>query len=73
MVRKWYKARGTLYGWSKRKSALSRHRALRKSVKREGYATTTRKLIGLANVTRDRYTERIARADARWLRSQYRK
>lgn len=71
--RKWsrFGAKGRyLPGWSKKASERTRHGALREMTEREGCRTAIRKLVQLANVTRDAATEKKARTDAKWLHKQ---
>ena len=68
---RWYEAKGTLHGWHASQSAEERHREIIKTAEAEGYAKTYHKLIGLANVTTDRETERAARADYRWMDKEH--
>lgn len=63
---------GFLHGWKKTQAAGTRHRILDNIVKREGYATATRRLTGLKNVSPDSGTDRAANADLNYLREKYR-
>jgi len=77
-VEKWFKPKGTLSGWSKDQSAATRHRHLLEAMRKRARGRTPghkaalsvfRALLALANVTRDEETARVARADARWIKT----
>ena len=69
---RWYKAVGTLQGWSKDMPEASRRRILSHMVRTQGYAKVVRKLNGLRNVSTDRETDRVAGADMAYLKRKYR-
>lgn len=71
MVRKWAKFKGHL-GWKKDWAASKRRELLEQKVRKDGYATVIRKLLQLANVTRDQETREKARADMAYLRQKFR-
>jgi hypothetical protein len=71
MVRKWAKFKGHL-GWRKDMPQAERRALLEAKVKRDGYATVIRKLLQLANVTKDIGTKLKARADMEHLRKKFR-
>lgn len=71
MVRKWAKFKGHL-GWKKDMPQAERRKLLEAKVRRDGYATVIRKLLQLANVTRDVGTKQKARADMEYLRKKFR-
>jgi len=71
MVRKWAKFKGHL-GWKKNMPQAERHALLERKVKQDGYATVIRKLLQLANVTKDAGTKKNARADMEYLRKKFR-
>ena len=71
MGQRWFQAEGKLDGWSKEMPAEERHAIIRGSAQRDGYLRTYRKLLGLANVTADKETEQVARADYRWMSREY--
>lgn len=59
----------TQYGWREHESAESRHRAIERSIRADGYATTVRRLNFLGNVANrmdNAQLRRTARADERW-------
>ncbi len=63
---------GKLHGWKKSQAAGTRHRILRNLVRREGYATITRRLTALKNISPDAGTDRAVNADLNYLRQSYR-
>ena len=73
MTEKWAKKihlQGHLHGWHDDEGARARHEHLRTTVRVDGYATTVRRLVFLANVADrqdNRKLRRIARDDVRWL------
>ena len=69
--KRWYKGEGSLYGWGKDKSPEARRAAIRRAIKNEGYLPAYNKLMGLANVTADVKTERVARGDINWMERVY--
>ena len=71
MVRKWAKFKGHL-GWKKEMPEAKRHKLLVSKVKRDGYATIIRRLLQLANITKDKATRKEARADMAYLRAKFR-
>jgi hypothetical protein len=71
MVRKWAKFKGHL-GWKKEFSTTKRRKLLEAKVKRDGYAPIIRKLLQLANVTKDTETKQKAREDMDYLRKKFR-
>lgn len=71
MLRKWAKFKGHL-GWKKEMPEAKRHKLLGNKVRRNGYATVIRKLLQLANVTKDVETKQKARADMEYLRNKFR-
>ncbi len=71
MVRKWAEFKGHI-GWKKSMSDSERHKLLDKRVKKLSYATVVRKLLQLANVTKDVETKKKARADMLYLKKKYR-
>ncbi len=71
MVIKWAKFKGHL-GWKKNMPQAVRRKLLENKVKRDGYATVIRKLLQLANVTRDIGTKQKARADMAYLKQKFR-
>jgi len=71
MLRKWAKFKGHL-GWKKEMPVTKRHKLLENKVRRDGYATVIRKLLQLANVTKDIATKEKARADMDYLRKKFR-
>lgn len=77
MKTRWFNPHGTLCGWHKSQSAATRRRHLLEAIRRRARGGTPRHraalsvyraLLALANVTRDRETARIARADAEWVK-----
>lgn len=66
--------RGGLHGWCSHCGAVSRHEALERAVKSDGYATVVRRLNAIANLdeNQNRETTRVARADEKWLHAKYR-
>ena len=64
--------KGGLSGWGKYKSDRSRHEALNKHVKSDGYATIMRRLNWLKNVTADTETKARAKEDIKYLQQRYR-
>jgi len=71
--KKWarFGKKGTyLPGWSKHASPERRHAAVKRVTEREGCRVALRRLVQLANVTKDAPTEARARADAKWLHGQ---
>ena len=64
--------RGKLRGWKKNESAGTRHRILNKIVRREGYATATRRLTALKNISTDKGTDRAVDADLNYLKQKHR-
>ncbi len=71
MVKKWAKFKGHL-GWHKDMPIAKRHKLLVTKVKKDSYATIIRRLLQLANITKDKATERIARADMAYLKKKFR-
>ena len=71
MLRKWAKFKGHL-GWKKDMPQAARRTLLERKVRSSGYATVIRKLLQLANVTRDAGTKQKARADMAYLRKKFR-
>lgn len=69
--KKWFKAEGSLYGWHKNGSDISRHRAINKAIERKGLLKTFNSLLGLANITQDEATRRKAKADYKWMSEEY--
>jgi hypothetical protein len=68
---KWAKiVPGHLYGWKKDQSDTRRHAILNKAVKKDSYATITRRLNQLRNVTKDRETKRIVQKDMEYLKQK---
>lgn len=63
---------GFLRGWKKSQSAGTRHRILAKLIRRDSYATISRRLTALKNVSPDRGTDRAVNADLNWMREKYR-
>lgn len=63
---------GFLKGWKKSQAAGTRHRILDNVIRREGYATVSRRLTALKNVSPDSGTDRAANADLNWMREKYR-
>jgi hypothetical protein len=61
-VEKWFSP-SIIMGWRKEQSATTRRRLALKSHKSDKLATA-RALQSLANVTKDRITKKLARADA---------
>jgi hypothetical protein len=59
-----------LPGWSKKATPARRHGALERVTEREGCRVAIRRLVQLANVTKDQPTKAKARADAKWLHRQ---
>ncbi|MCD6317951.1 hypothetical protein J7M02_02660 [Candidatus Aerophobetes bacterium] len=70
-VKKWFKPKGHI-GWSKDMSAKERRRIALKA-KRGNYLKTARALLALANVTKDKETEKKARADAMYFFKMHKK
>lgn len=64
--------RGKLRGWRKDESPGTRRRILERIVRNEGYATATRCLTALKNISTDRGTDRAVDADLNWLRERHR-
>ena len=66
--------RGGLHGWCAHCGAPARHRALRRSVRASGYATTVERLGALRRFDHSREPEvaRAAEADQHWLHREYR-
>lgn len=64
MVKKWYEA-GVETGWQKTQSATTRRRRALKAHK-GSHLAAGRGLQALANVTQDKQTARLARADAKY-------
>lgn len=63
-----------LHGWCSHCGAVSRHEALVRSVKSDGYATTVRRLNALHNLNENQNpaTSTVAKADENWLKAKYR-
>ncbi|GEM_PF-5548226 len=72
-VNKWFEAEGSLYGWSKGEKASTRRLHLKQSIENKGLLRTYDSLLGLANVTKDKATEKSARVDYRWMAKKYAK
>ena len=70
--KRWFKPKGTLQGWGKDIPLKSRRRILTHMVRTQSYATVVRKLNALRNVSTDRETDKVAKADMKWLHSKYR-
>lgn len=70
--KRWFKAEGRLDGWGIDKSDTERHNILNRVVRKDGYATTIRRLNALRNVSTSRETDRKAKADMDYLRKEYR-
>lgn len=68
---RWFEAELTLHGWSKGQSAKVRHQHIREAIEDKGVLRTYNSLLGLANVTTDRKTEKAARADYQWMSREY--
>lgn len=62
---------GKLRGWRKDEDPSTRRRILEGIVRREGYATATRRLVALKNISPDAGTDRAVNADLNWLRENY--
>lgn len=65
---------GKLYGWQADSSAEDRHKALAKSVRKDGYATTIRRLNlihNLGNPETDQHARQVAVEDEDWVRRKY--
>lgn len=69
---RWYKANGTLHGWSTRESDEARHKDVEETAKAEGWAKTFHKLQGLRNVTTSQTTRRDAEESMNWIRKEHR-
>jgi hypothetical protein len=73
---KWFHAEGHITGsgmrWHADEPEKTRHQILNAAVRNHSYAHVVRQLNALANVTKDSRTERIARADERYLHEKYR-
>lgn len=63
---------GFLHGWKKSQSSGTRHRILANLIRRDGYATISRRLTALKNVSPDPGTDRAVNADLNWMRQKYR-
>lgn len=70
--KRWFEPIGKLDGWGIDKSDTERHKILDKVVKRDGYATTIRRLNALKNVSTNRKTDRTTTEDMNYLRRKYR-
>lgn len=68
---KWYQP-STVMGWRKTQSASERRRLALKSHKSDKLATA-RALQSLANVTTDKTTKKLARADAQYFYDLYKR
>lgn len=68
---RWYKATGTLNGWSISEDGEQRHRALEETARQEGWGKVEHKLIGLHNVTTSEKTKRDAEDDVEWIREAH--
>ena len=64
--------RGKLRGWRKDESPETRRRILERIVRNEGYATATRRLTALKNISDDPGTDRAVDADLNFLRERHR-
>ena len=62
---------GALGGWSKDLSDNSRHMILVGLVRKDGLNTVKKRLIALENVTTDRKTAMLARADFNYLKGSF--
>lgn len=65
---------GHLSGWHEDEGERTRHEALNRTVRRDGYATTIRRLDFIANVAnRSNNTKlhRVARSDIKWLERKH--
>lgn len=62
---------GALRGWGKELPAGARRRILDKVVGKDGYATVSRRLNFLCNVTKDVPTRKAACGDLKWLQREY--
>ena len=72
-IRKWaHFEGGKLGGWSKKLPQTKRRTLLEKMVKKDGYATTIRRLLQLRNVTKDKETVTKATGDMAYLRKKFR-
>ena len=71
MGQRWFEAEGKLDGWGKNLPSEERHAVIKRTAERQGYLRTYNKLLGLANVTADKETEQVARADYRWMSREY--
>ncbi|MEK6884558.1 MAG: hypothetical protein AABY22_33305 [Nanoarchaeota archaeon] len=65
---------GKLLGWMADLPEIERHNILTKVVAKDGFATTSRRLVALANISKKTSpeTSRIAMQDQKWLHSKYR-
>jgi hypothetical protein len=68
---RWYKATGTLNGWSISEDAEQRHRALEETARQEGWGKVEHKLIGLHNVTTSEKTKMDAEDDVAWIQEAH--
>lgn len=62
------------HGWVEHEGEESRHSALRRSVREDGYATTIRRLNFLHNIANredNRHLRAVAGEDERWLRRMH--
>ncbi len=69
-AQRWFKPVGTLSGWEKTQSTSERRR---KAARGRTDLSSARALNQLANVTSDRATERVARADAKYFFEKHRR
>ena len=68
--------RGALGGWRERASTRSRHSALRRAARRDGWGEVVRRLTFLANIhnrSNNRGLGEIANRDKRWAERQERR
>ncbi len=70
-TKQWYHPEVSDTGWSKDLPAVKRRRLALKAHGND-LLSTARSLQALANVTTDRETERLAKADAEWFYARYR-
>lgn len=61
----------TSLGWKETAPASKRYKALAKSVKNDGYATTIRRLGFLVNVAKNPSLEKVAKSDMKWVQKTY--
>ena len=67
--KQWFNPEGKLEGYHVSNTAKSRHAALLKTSREDGYATTIRRLNALRNVSTVRKVDQITKRDMEWLKN----